>query len=75
MGAIRFKEDPDGPFLNNNETLATPPWTSIKELEHISLRLEEEDVTDDPEYCKMVNYVGQPRIITWWCKTKSECPG
>lgn len=35
MGALRFKEDPDGPFLNNNENFATPPWTSIKELEHI----------------------------------------
>jgi serine/threonine-protein kinase HipA len=52
IGALRFKEDPDGPFLNNNETLASPPWTSIRELEQISLRLENEDITDDPEYLK-----------------------
>jgi serine/threonine-protein kinase HipA len=52
MGALRFKEDPDGPFLNNNEKLALPPWTSIRELEQISLRLEEDDVNEDPEYFK-----------------------
>jgi len=52
MGALRFKEDPDGPFLNNNEKLASPPWTSIRELEQISLRLEDDDVSEDPEYFK-----------------------
>jgi serine/threonine-protein kinase HipA len=29
MGAIRFKENYDGPFLNDNEKLASPPWTWI----------------------------------------------
>lgn len=60
MGALRFKEDPDGPFLNNNETLASPPWTSIRELEQISLRLEDEDVTDDPEYLKWLTMLVNP---------------
>jgi serine/threonine-protein kinase HipA len=60
MGALRFKEDPDGPFLNNNEVLASPPWTSIRELEQISLRLEEEDITDDPEYLKWLTMLVNP---------------
>jgi serine/threonine-protein kinase HipA len=60
MGALRFKEDPDGPFLNNNETLASPPWTSIRELEQISLRLEDEDITDDPEYLKWLTMLVNP---------------
>jgi serine/threonine-protein kinase HipA len=60
MGALRFKEDPDGPFLKNNETLASPPWTSIRELEQISLRLEEEDITDDPEYIKWLTMLVNP---------------
>lgn len=60
MGAIRFKENPDGPFLNNNEVLASPPWTSIRELEQISLRLEEEDITDDPEYLKWLTMLVNP---------------
>jgi serine/threonine-protein kinase HipA len=33
MGALRFKENNDGPFLNNNSEMASPPWTSIRELE------------------------------------------
>ncbi|MGI6311715.1 MAG: type II toxin-antitoxin system HipA family toxin [Bacteroidales bacterium] len=60
MGALRFKEDPDGPFLNNNETFASPPWISIRELEQISLRLEEEDITDDPEYIKWLTMLVNP---------------
>lgn len=60
MGALRFKEDPNGPFLNNNENLASPPWTSIKELEQISLRLEEEDAIDDPEYMRWLTMLVNP---------------
>ena len=55
MGAIQFKEDPDGPFLNDNEKLASPPWTSIKELEQISLKLEDDNAVEDPEYLKWLN--------------------
>ena len=43
MGALRFKTDSAGPFLDDDATLATPPWASIRELEHASLQLEEED--------------------------------
>jgi serine/threonine-protein kinase HipA len=60
MGAIRFKEDPDGPFLNDNKTLASPPWTSIKELEQISLRLEDDNAIEDPEYLKWLTILINP---------------
>ena len=60
MGAIRFKEDPDGPFLNDNKTLASPPWTSIRELEQISLRLEDDNAIEDPEYLKWLNMLINP---------------
>jgi len=60
MGAIRFKEDPDGPFLNDNKTLASPPWTSIRELEQISLKLEEDNAHEDPEYLKWLNIIINP---------------
>jgi serine/threonine-protein kinase HipA len=46
MGALRFKEQDDGPFLNNNHEMASPPWTSIRELEQASLQLEGEEGTD-----------------------------
>ncbi len=60
MGAIRFKEDPDGPFLNDNKTLASPPWTSIRELEQISLKLEDDNANEDPEYLKWLNVLINP---------------
>ena len=34
MGAIRYKTDPNGPFLDFNQDFPTPPWSSIKELQH-----------------------------------------
>jgi serine/threonine-protein kinase HipA len=50
MGGIRFKTNLNGPFLNNDEKFASPPWTSIRQLEQISLKLEEENIADDPDY-------------------------
>lgn len=60
MGGLRFKLDLEGPFLNNNKEMASPPWTSIQELEQISLRLEEDDVVNDPEYLKWLSMLVAP---------------
>ncbi len=60
MGAIRFKTDREGPFLNENREMASPPWTSLRELEQISLRLEEDDVIDDPDYLKWLSILIAP---------------
>jgi len=60
MGGLRFKLDISGPFLNDNKEVASPPWTSIRELEQISLRLEEDDVIDDPDYLKWLNMLVVP---------------
>jgi serine/threonine-protein kinase HipA len=54
MGGIRFKLK-NGSFLNDNKNLASPPWTSLRDLEQISLRLEDDDVIKDPEYLKWLN--------------------
>jgi serine/threonine-protein kinase HipA len=60
MGALRFKLEDDGPFLNDNKNMASPPWTSLRELEQISLRLEDDDVIDDPEYLKWLSMLITP---------------
>ncbi len=60
MGALRFKLEEDGPFLNNNRDMASPPWASLRELEQISLRLEEDDVIEDPEYLKWLSMLIAP---------------
>lgn len=43
MGALRFKTDPEGPFLDNNNETPTPPWSSIRELQHAAESLERDD--------------------------------
>ena len=44
MGALRFKTDLNGPFLDDSTALSAPPWTSIRDLEYASLQLENEDL-------------------------------
>jgi len=60
MGGLRFKLDSDGSFLNDSKAMASPPWTSIRKLEQISLRLEDDDVINDPEYMKWLNMLVAP---------------
>ncbi|WP_288372249.1 HipA domain-containing protein [uncultured Algoriphagus sp.] len=60
MGALRFKLDPEGPFLSDNKKLASPPWASLRELEQISLKLEEDNVTEDPEYLRWLQMLLAP---------------
>ena len=47
MGALRFKLESDGPFLNDNMGLASPPWTSLRELEFASLQLEKNELKEE----------------------------
>ncbi len=60
MGGLRFKLDSEGEYLSDSELQASPPWTSIRELEQISLRLEEEDAIDNPNYLKWLNMLVNP---------------
>ncbi len=60
MGALRFKESPDGPFLNDNREMAAPPWTSLRDLEYASLQLENDDSVEDPDYLKWLNLLTAP---------------
>lgn len=59
MGALRFKTDPEGPFLNDNKEMASPPWTSLRKLEEISLKIEDDNI-DDPEYLNWINMLIAP---------------
>lgn len=60
MGGLRFKLDPEGPFQSDDKRHASPPWTSIRELEQISLRLEDEGVVEDPDYLKWLHMLVNP---------------
>ena len=47
MGALRFKTDPNGDFLDNNKTASTPPWSSIRELQNAAENFENDEDNDD----------------------------
>lgn len=60
VGGLRFKLSEDGDFLNQDRSLAAPPWTSINELQSISLRLESDEDVDDDEHIKWLNILMAP---------------
>lgn len=46
MGALRFKTDMEGPFLDNNDQNPTPPWSSLGELQEAVNQLENDEQSD-----------------------------
>nr|WP_293294581.1 HipA domain-containing protein [Allomuricauda sp.] len=46
MGALRFKTDPDGPFLDNDDQNPTPPWSSLGDLQEAVNQLESDTQND-----------------------------
>lgn len=54
MGALRFKTNLDGDFLSNDEEFATPPWTSLRELEQASLAFEADSNPLDTKWLKQL---------------------
>lgn len=60
MGALRFRTNPQGDFLNINKRFDSPPWTSLRDLEYASLQLEKEDISEDPEYFTWINMLLAP---------------
>ncbi|MCP4599839.1 MAG: type II toxin-antitoxin system HipA family toxin [Proteobacteria bacterium] len=60
MGGLRFRTTPDGPFLDDNQHLASPPWTSLSELEQVSLNLERDDAAEHPDYSKWLKMLISP---------------
>jgi serine/threonine-protein kinase HipA len=60
MGALRFKLDPNGEFLNNTADFATPPWARLRELEQASLKIEEDGDAASEEYAKWLNMLISP---------------
>ena len=54
MGALRFKSSPEGDFMDKHKSLATPPWSSIRELEYASLHIETDDEIYSSEHIKWI---------------------
>lgn len=60
MGALRFRLGDDEPFLDNQEDMAAPPWTKLRDLEYASLQLEQDDAENDKDYMKWLKMLIAP---------------
>lgn len=60
QGALRFKCDANGAFLDDNDRLAAPPMTSLKELAWAAIQVESSDQRDDSEYLKWLEMLMSP---------------
>jgi serine/threonine-protein kinase HipA len=59
LGGLRFRIA-GGPFLDDDTELASPPWTSLRELEYASLQLERAGVERDPSYGRWLGMLIAP---------------
>lgn len=60
MGALRFRADANGPFLDANNTHAAPPLARLRELEAASLALEKEDAEDRDDFTQWLQALLAP---------------
>lgn len=54
MGGLRFKTDLEGEFLSNDQDFATPPWTSLRELEQASMAFENDSDSLNEKWLKQL---------------------
>jgi len=72
LGGLRFKLSEDGPFMNEQKKTATPPWTSLRELEHASLQLERDGAINDPEYSQWLSVLMDPGSSLGGARSKAS---
>jgi len=60
MGGLRFKISMDDDFLSAEKELASPPWTSLRDLEYASMQLEKDEYAESDEALKWLNMLMVP---------------
>ncbi|MBI1965935.1 MAG: type II toxin-antitoxin system HipA family toxin [Betaproteobacteria bacterium] len=60
LGALRFRRSRGTPFLDDDALQAAPPVTSVRGLQAVSLRLEEEHAEEHPDYEKWLAQLVAP---------------
>lgn len=60
LGALRFKLQLEGAFLDDDTRLPAPPMASLRELEHAAQHVEESGEADDPDYVKWLYMLMSP---------------
>ena len=72
MGGLRFKETEDGEFISNDQRLATPPWTSLRELEYAVDQYEKNADQLDESSLKWINQLIAPGSSLGGARPKAD---
>ena len=72
MGGLRFKEHEEGDFLSNDQQLATPPWTSLRDLEYAVVQYEKNADGLDEASIKWINQLIAPGSSLGGARPKAD---
>lgn len=72
MGGLRFKESVDGDFLSNDAKLASPPWTSLRDLEYAVEQYEKNADELDESSLKWINQLVAPGSSLGGARPKAD---
>ncbi|HRZ97786.1 MAG TPA: HipA domain-containing protein [Paludibacter sp.] len=72
MGGLRFKESEKGEFLSNDERLAAPPWTSLRDLEYAVEQYEKNADELDETSLKWINQLIAPGSSLGGARPKAD---
>lgn len=72
MGGLRFKENENGDFLSNDQRLAAPPWTSLRDLEYAVQQYEKNADELDEASLKWINKLIAPGSSLGGARPKAD---
>lgn len=72
MGGLRFKESEEGEFVSNDQRLATPPWTSLRDLEYAVEQYEKNADELDETSLKWINLLIAPGSSLGGARPKAD---
>jgi serine/threonine-protein kinase HipA len=72
MGGLRFKESESGAFISDDSRLATPPWTSLRELEYAAEQYEKHPDSLNESALKWINQLIAPGSSLGGARPKAD---
>jgi serine/threonine-protein kinase HipA len=72
MGGLRFKESEQGEFISNDQQLAAPPWTSLRDLEYAVEQYEKNADELDEASLKWINQLIAPGSSLGGARPKAD---
>ncbi|MBN2767323.1 MAG: type II toxin-antitoxin system HipA family toxin [Paludibacteraceae bacterium] len=72
MGGLRFKDAEQGDFLSNDQQLAAPPWTSLRDLEYAVEQYEKNADELDEASLKWINQLIAPGSSLGGARPKAD---